>query len=47
MVKSASFKIIWDRNALDHFKEILHYLEKQSESAPKLLKRKCWQNSNS
>jgi plasmid stabilization system protein ParE len=39
MVKSASFKIIWDRNALNHFKEILHYLEKQSESAPKILKK--------
>lgn len=38
MVKSNSFKIVWDRNALDHFKEILEYLEKQSTQAPKIVK---------
>ncbi len=37
MVKS-SFKLIWDRKALDHFKEILKYLENQSEQAPKIVK---------
>jgi plasmid stabilization system protein ParE len=39
MVKSASFKIIWDRKALDNLKEILTYLEKQSIQAPKIVKR--------
>ena len=38
MVKSNSFKIVWDRNALDHFKEILEFLEKQSKQAPKIVK---------
>jgi plasmid stabilization system protein ParE len=38
MVKSSSFKIIWDRNALNTFKEILSYLEKQSSQAPKIVK---------
>jgi plasmid stabilization system protein ParE len=38
MVKSSSFKIVWDRKALDHFKEILTYLEKQSLQAPKIVK---------
>ena len=37
MVKS-SFKLIWDRKALDHFKEILKTLESQSEQAPKIVK---------
>ncbi|MBK6640636.1 MAG: type II toxin-antitoxin system RelE/ParE family toxin [Bacteroidia bacterium] len=31
-------KIVWDRNALDHFKEILNFLEKQSHQAPKIVK---------
>ena len=31
-------KIIWDRKALDHFKDILTYLEKQSDQAPKIVK---------
>jgi plasmid stabilization system protein ParE len=39
MVKSHSFRIIWDRNALDNLKEILTYLEKQSTQAPKIVKR--------
>lgn len=38
MVKPVSFKIIWDKNALDHLKEILTYLGKQSEQAPKIVK---------
>ena len=38
MVKSLSFKIVWDRKALDNFKEILTYLEKQSIQAPKIAK---------
>lgn len=37
MVKP-SYKIIWDRKALDHFKDILTYLEKQSRQAPKIVK---------
>ncbi len=37
MVKP-SYKIIWDRKALDHFKDILTYLEKQSKQAPKIVK---------
>jgi len=32
------FKIVWDRKALDHFKEILTYLEKQSVQAAKIVK---------
>lgn len=38
MVKPASFSIVWDRNALDSFKEILEYLSKQSAQAPKIVK---------
>jgi len=38
MVKPASWRIIWDREALDHFKDILTYLEKQSKQAPKIVK---------
>ncbi len=37
MVKPV-FKIVWDRKALDHFKEILTYLERQSDQAPKIVK---------
>ena len=37
MVKSTSFRIIWDRKALDEFKEILTYLEKQNAQAPKIV----------
>lgn len=33
-----SYKIIWDRKTLDHFKDILTYLEKHSEQAPKIVK---------
>ena len=38
MVKSSSFKITWDQKALDHFKDILTYLEKQSTQAPRIVK---------
>jgi plasmid stabilization system protein ParE len=38
VVKIPAFKIIWDRKALDHFKEALIYLEKQSNQAPKIVK---------
>jgi plasmid stabilization system protein ParE len=38
MVKSSSFKLIWDRRALDHLKDILAYLEKQSTQAPVIVK---------
>ncbi len=38
MVKPSSFKLIWDRTALDHFKEILAHLNKQSHQAPKIVK---------
>jgi plasmid stabilization system protein ParE len=38
MVKVTSSKLIWDRIALDNFKEILEYLEKQSSQAPKIVK---------
>ena len=38
MVKAAGSKLIWDRIALDNFKEILEYLEKHSSQAPKIVK---------
>ena len=38
MVKPKSFKIVWDRKALDHFIDILTYLEKQNSQAPKIVK---------
>lgn len=38
MVNKKPFKIIWDRNALDDFKEILSFLSKQSAEAPKIIK---------
>ena len=38
MVKPGLFKIVWDRKALAHFKDILAYLEKQSPRAPKIVK---------
>ena len=38
MVKPTSFKIVWDRKALDNFKDILTFLEKQSNQAPKIVK---------
>ena len=38
MVKNKSFKIIWDKQTLDNFKEILTFLSKQSSQAPKIVK---------
>jgi plasmid stabilization system protein ParE len=38
MVRPVRFKIRWDRNALDQLKEILEYLAKQSDQAPKIVK---------
>ena len=38
MVKPVRFKVRWDRNALDQLKEILEYLAKQSDQAPKIVK---------
>ncbi|OFY82496.1 MAG: hypothetical protein A3F72_00275 [Bacteroidetes bacterium RIFCSPLOWO2_12_FULL_35_15] len=38
MVKQKSYTIIWDRIALDHFKDILSFLSKQSLQAPKIVK---------
>ena len=38
MIKQKSFTIIWDRIALDHFKDILDFLSKQSSQAPKIVK---------
>lgn len=38
MVKPISFRIVWDKKALDHFKEILTYLEEKSDQAPKIVK---------
>lgn len=39
MVKPASIKIVWDIVALNDFKEILIYLEGQSNQAPKIVKK--------
>lgn len=38
MVKRKSYSIIWDRIALNHFKNILDFLSKQSSQAPKIVK---------
>jgi len=38
MVIKGKFQVIWDKFALDEFKEILTYLEKQSVEAPKIVK---------
>jgi plasmid stabilization system protein ParE len=37
MVKP-QYQVVWDREALNHFKDILRYLEKQSQQAPKIVK---------
>lgn len=39
MITRKSHKIIWDRIALDHFKEILDYLSKQSSQAPNIVEK--------
>lgn len=38
MIKQKSYKIIWDRVALDHFKDILDFLSKQSSQAPRIVR---------
>lgn len=38
MVKQKTYTIIWDRIALDHFKDILKFLSKQSSQAPNIVK---------
>ena len=38
MVKASGSKVVWDRIALDNFKEILEYLAKHSSQAPKIVK---------
>jgi hypothetical protein len=38
MVNQKSYTIIWDRVALDHFKDILDFLSKQSSQDPKIVK---------
>ena len=38
MIKAKSYTIIWDRIALDHFKDILGFLSKQSSQAPKIVR---------
>ncbi len=39
MVKKVAFTLIWDKNALLDFKEALAYLNRQSELAPKIVKK--------
>ena len=38
MVNKVTFKLVWDKNALEDFKVILGFLAKQSEQAPKIVK---------
>jgi len=38
MIRRKSYTIIWDRIALDHFKEILDYLSRQSFQAPRIVR---------
>lgn len=38
MTAQKSYTIIWDRIALNHFKEILAYLSSQSSQAPKIVR---------
>jgi mRNA-degrading endonuclease RelE of RelBE toxin-antitoxin system len=38
MINRKSYTIIWDRIALDYFKEILDYLSKQSSQAPNIVR---------
>ncbi len=38
MTGQESYRIIWDRIALDHFKEILDFLSRQSSQAPKIVR---------
>jgi plasmid stabilization system protein ParE len=38
MISRKSYTIVWDRIALNHFKEILYYLSKQSAQAPLIVR---------
>ncbi len=38
MVRQKAYTIIWDRVALNNFKDILDFLSKQSPQAPKIVK---------
>ena len=38
MVAKKSYSIVWDKNALYQFKEILTFLSKQSNQAPKIIR---------
>ena len=39
MVKTKSWKIVWDLEALDQFKEVLGHLSEQSSQAPRIVKK--------
>lgn len=39
MVKHKTFKIIWDVNALNDFVEILEFLSKKGNQAPRIVKQ--------
>lgn len=39
MIKPKSYTIIWDRIALDDFKDILNFLAEQSSQASKIVKK--------
>jgi len=39
MTKQKSYTIIWDRIALDDFKDILIFLSKQSSQAPQIVRK--------
>jgi plasmid stabilization system protein ParE len=38
-VKLGNFKIVWDTEALNQFKEILEFLGEQSSQAPRIVKK--------
>ena len=37
-MKKKIYKVVWDRNTLDEFIDILTFLEKQSRATPKIVK---------
>ena len=39
MIKSRAYAIIWDRIALNDFKDILDFLSQQSSQAPKIVRK--------
>jgi plasmid stabilization system protein ParE len=38
MVKRATFRVIWDTEAISQFADILHYIGGQSDQAPRIVK---------